>query len=126
MIIVNFSHPLTAQQIQQLQSLGTATVERVIDVKTQLEESAGFTAQVAALVDSVGFSPADWQTLPFAVNLPSLSIAAALVLSEIHGRAGFFPAVLRARPLKDTLLREFEIAEILNLQAVRDAARTRR
>jgi len=39
---------------------------------------------------------------------------------------GYFPPVLRLRPVKDALPPRFEPAEILNLQALRDQARSRR
>jgi hypothetical protein len=39
---------------------------------------------------------------------------------------GYFPAVLRLRPVPDSNPPQFEVAEIVNLQAVRDAARLRR
>jgi hypothetical protein len=60
------------------------------------------------------------------VNLPSYNYAAALVLAELHGRAGHFPAVLRLRPVAGGATTEFEVAEIINLQAMRDAARQAR
>ncbi len=36
---------------------------------------------------------------------------------------GYFPACIRLRPVPESLPPRFEVAEILNLQAVRDAAR---
>jgi hypothetical protein len=60
------------------------------------------------------------------VNLPGHNAVAALVLAELHGRMGYFPAVLRLRPVAGTTPPQVEVAEILNLQAVRDRARLRR
>jgi len=48
------------------------------------------------------------------------------VLAEIHGRCGYFPPIVRLRPIKDSLPPRFEVAEILNLNAVRETARTKR
>jgi hypothetical protein len=56
-------------------------------------------------------------------HLPTLSIIAALVLAEIHRRGGHFPAVLRLKPVRDAALPQYEIAEILNLEQLRQAAR---
>ena len=47
-------------------------------------------------------------------------------LAELHGRMGYFPASGRRRPLAGSLPPRFEVAEIINLQAVRDQARLRR
>ncbi len=49
-----------------------------------------------------------------------------LLLAELHGRMGYFPSILRLRPVRDSLPPAFEIAEILNLQALRDRARQRK
>ena len=59
-------------------------------------------------------------TTAFAYN------ANATLLAELHGRCGYFPAQLRLRPVPGSLPPRFEIAEVLNLQALRDAARERR
>jgi len=47
-------------------------------------------------------------------------------LAEGHSRIGYFPAIVRLRPLADSLPPRFEVAEIINLQAVRDLARQQR
>jgi hypothetical protein len=39
---------------------------------------------------------------------------------------GYFPAHVRTRPVADALPPRYEVAEILNLQAVRDQARMQR
>jgi len=39
---------------------------------------------------------------------------------------GYFPPCVRLRPVKDALPPRFEVAEVLNLQAVRDGARRKR
>jgi hypothetical protein len=125
MILLNFSHPITPPQLQAVEGL-VGPVDRVQDVETHLEHGQPFATQVKALVDSVGLSPTEWQTTPLLVNLPSLSVIAALVLAELHGRMGHFPAVLRLRPVPGSTPPQFEVAEVLNLQAVRDAARAGR
>ena len=60
------------------------------------------------------------------VNPPSLNFSAAALLAELHGRLGYFPPCLRLRPAPDALIPRFEVAEVLNLRAAREAARTRR
>lgn len=126
MTVVNFAHPLTPQQRAQLEALVGQAVERVIDVKTQFDNDVSFAEQARELVDSVGLSPEDWQTLPILVNLPSLNVIAALVLAELHGRCGYFPAVVRLKPKLQEGPPGFEVAEVLNLQTLRDTARQRR
>jgi hypothetical protein len=48
------------------------------------------------------------------------------VLAELHGRMGYFPPVLRLRPVEQALPPRYELAEVINLQAVRDSARKER
>ena len=73
-----------------------------------------------------GLSPQQWQTETILVNPPSYNFLTAALLAELHGRMGYFPPILRLRPFKDSLPPRFEVAEIINLQHIRDEARTRR
>jgi len=126
MILLNFSHPLTPDQLQQIETLTGQKVERVVEVHSQIDPQEPLVPQVAALADQAGLSPAEWQTLPLVVNPPSLNFIAVALLAELHGRCGYFPAHLRLRPKGGSVPPEYEVAEVLDLQAVRDAARKRR
>jgi len=126
MILINFSHPITTEQLKQLEALARQPIERVIDVPTQFDHAQPFVPQVVALADSVGLSPLEWQQEPIVVNPPSLNLIAVTLLAELHGRMGYFPTVLRLRPVAGTTPPRFEVAEVINLQQVRDAARHRR
>lgn len=126
MILLNFSHPLTSIQLQQIEALTGQEVERVIEIHSQIDPDQPLVPQVVALTDKVGLSPAEWQTLPLLVNPPSLNFIAVALLAELHGRCGYFPAHLRLRPKAGSIPPQYEVAEILDLQAVRDTARKRR
>ena len=122
MLILNFSHPLTAAQLAQLEALTNQPIGRVLDIPTHFDPAQSFAQQVIALVDQVKLTSAEWQTLPLLINLPSLNFAAAVLLTELHGRMGYFPPVLRLRSVPGSLPPRFEVAEIINLQDVRNAA----
>jgi hypothetical protein len=126
MILLNFAHPLTEDQRAQIETLTDQTIERVVDIPSQINPQQPLAPQVAALADEAGLSSAEWQTLPLLVNPPALNFSAAALLAELHGRCGYFPPCLRLRPVPDSLPRRFEVAEILDLQAVRDQARQHR
>lgn len=126
MILLNFSHPLTRPQVEQVKALAQQEVSQVIDVPSQIDPEQPLVPQVQAMLDGVPLTPEDWQTAPLLVNLPSLNYSAAVVLAELHGRMGYFPAVLRLKPEPDSLPPQFTVAEIINLQAVRDKARRQR
>jgi hypothetical protein len=125
-ILINFSHPLTGQQLAQIQSLTGRPVEETRGEMPQFDHQTGFVEQIRALVDRVGLSTTQWQTLAILVNPPGYALATAVLMAELHGRMGHFPPVLRLRPVEDSPLAEFEVAEILNLQAIRESARKTR
>jgi len=126
MILLNFSHPLTPAQCEQVERLVDQPIERVIELPVQFDGEQPFLGQLKLLMERLPLPPADLQGEPILVNLPSLNFIAALVLAELHGRMGYFPPVLRLRPVQGSLPPRYEVAEILNLQAVRDAARLAR
>ncbi len=126
MIILNYTHPLTPDQLAQLSALTGETVTEVRDIPTQLDLDAPFAEHAVALAEAAQLSPAEWQTTPLLVVLPALNFAAAALLAELHGRCGYFPPVARLRPVAGALPPRYAVAEIINLQAIRDAARRRR
>lgn len=126
MILINFSHPLTAEHIEQVEKLTRLPVQQVVDLPVQFDADKPFLPQLEALSSSIPLTPAQLQTERLIVNLPSLNFIAGLVLAELHGRMGYFPPVLRLRPVPDSLPPRYEVVEVLNLQAVRDRSRTLR
>lgn len=126
MILLNLSHPLTAEQQAQVEALTGQPITRTLAVPAQFDHQQPFEPQLAALMAQIDLSPEEWQTAPIVVNAPSLNFIAVLVLAELHGRMGYFAPVLRLRPVAGSLPPRYEVAEILNLQAVRDAARVKR
>lgn len=126
MILLNFSHPLTDDQRAALEARIGQPIERLIAAPAQFDSQADFAPQLAALMEGLPLSSDEWQTASILVNPPSLNFIAALVLAELHGRMGYFPPILRLRPVKDSLPPRYEVAEVLNLQAIRDGARRKR
>ncbi|HDQ73997.1 MAG TPA: hypothetical protein ENN19_18160 [Chloroflexi bacterium] len=126
MILLNFAHPLTAEQRAQIETLTDQAIERVVDIPSQIDPQQSLAPQVAAMADEAGFSLAEWQTLPLLINPPALNFSAVTLLAEIHGRCGYFPPCLRMRPSPGSVPPRYEVAEVLDLQAVRDRARQRR
>lgn len=123
MILLNFSHPLTPSQRAQIDALAGEPISRVLDVPTQFDEQQPFVPQLAALLAAIDLTPAQWQSEPILVILPSLNFIAALLLAEMHGRMGYFPAVVRTRPVAGSTPRRYEVAELLDLQVIRESAR---
>lgn len=126
MNILNFAHPLTPRQLDQIAALVGSAPERVQDIRSQFDLEQPFNQQVIRLLDDLEVSPQGWQAGGWLIVLPSLNYAAAVLLAELHGHMGHFPAILRLHPVAGALVTEYDVAEIINLEAVRAEARTRR
>jgi len=126
MLILNYSHPLTPDQLSRLEALTGVAVEAVRELPAQLDLEAPFAPQAVALADAAQLTPEQWQTTPLLLVPPALNFAAVALLAELHGRMGYFPPVVRLRPVAGALPPRYEVAEIINLQAVRDTARRKR
>ncbi|GIV91195.1 MAG: hypothetical protein KatS3mg055_3713 [Chloroflexus sp.] len=126
MIVLNYAHPITTAQQEQIVALTGQSIAQLIDINSQIDQQQPLEPQIIALADAAGLTPQQWQSEEILVNLPSLNFSAAALLAELHGRMGYFPPVLRLRPIAGALPPRFEVAEILNLQVLRDEARARR
>jgi len=126
MILLNFSHPLTPEQLEIISKLLNQPIERVIPLPVQFDHQQEYVPQLERLMNQIDLSAEELQTGSILVNPPSLNFIAALVLAELHGRMGYFPPIIRLRPIKDVTPPRYEVAEILNLQKVRDEARKKR
>ncbi len=126
MIILNFSHPLTDEQIEQIRDLTGESVIEVLDIASQIDPYEDLAPQVVGWIDSLGIDARRWQSETWLINPPSLNFSAVVLLAELHGRLGYFPPCLRLRPVAGAIVPRFEVAEILNLHRVREEARTRR
>jgi hypothetical protein len=122
MLILNFSHPLTNDQRAQIESLANTSIEEVRTIRVQINQEDPLEPQITAIVDAVGLSSEDWQTHPLLINPPGYAPAAFVLLAELHGRIGHFPSLIRLRP-KPGPVTSYEVAELLNLQSIREAAR---
>ena len=128
MIILNFAHPLTDEHLAQIERLTGQRPERVIVINSQIDPQQPLAPQVAAMADAAGLTPEGWQTAPILINPPSLNFSAVALIAELHGRMGYFPPCIRMRPVvgpdgQRVVPPRFEVAEILNLQEIRDRAR---
>ncbi len=131
MLLLNFAHPLTDDHLAQIESLTGQKVERVIVVNSQIDTQKPLAPQIVAMADGAGLTPEEWQTAPILVNPPALNFSAVVLIAELHGRMGYFPPVLRLRPVvgpdgQRVIPPRFEVAEIINLQGVRDESRKKR
>lgn len=126
MILLNFSHPLSAAQRAQIEALAGQAIAVLHDLPVQFDVQQPFEPQLTELLQRVPLSPLDWQTQPLLIVLPALNFITAMLLADLHGRMGYFPTVVRLRPVAGSTPPTYEVAELLNLQALRERARQAR
>src|SRR5207244_12079657 len=124
-LILNFTHPLTNEQRAQIETLANTSIEEVRTIRVQINQEEPLEPQITAIVDATGLSSEEWQTRTLLINPPGYAPAAFVLLAELHGRIGHFPTLIRLRP-KPGPVTSYEVAELLNLQTIRETARKRR
>jgi hypothetical protein len=124
-LILNFSHPLTQEQQAQIEALAGTPINEVRTIPVQIDQSAPLAPQIAAIADAANLTSEEWQTKTLIINPPGYAPAAFVLLAELHARIGHFPTLLRLRP-KYGATTTYEVAELLNLQNIREDARHRR
>lgn len=123
MLLLNFGHRLREDVLKDIRRFIGKPLDSLLEFPVQFDHEEAFEKQVIALVDQVGISSKDWQTREILVNPPTHPLVALGVMAELHGRMGYFPAVVRLKPLTGSIPPNFVFAEIMNLQAMRDNAR---
>jgi hypothetical protein len=122
MLILNFTHPITNEQQAQIKALANTSIEEIRTITVQINQEEPLEPQITTIVDATGLSSEEWQTRPLLINPPGYAPAAFVLLAELHGRIGHFPSLIRLRP-KPGPVTTYEVAELLNLQSIREAAR---
>jgi hypothetical protein len=123
--LLNFTHAFQDQQIEQLEQKLDCHIEHIWpDCKVDFDVSEPFQPQVERLVDSLGYTPEEWQDVgSFVISLPGFSEASAVLLAELHGRMGGFPAIVRRCKPTQSDLNDYVVAEVIDLSGVRGKAR---
>jgi hypothetical protein len=119
-VLVNFGRSISGLQMRQLHAILEAPICEVINVTPDLDDSRPFEAQMQEKVRQAGLTAEEWATLPLLVNVHPFAPATAVLLGILHGLHGHFPELIRMRRVGDT--NEFEVAELLRPQPLRDRA----
>jgi hypothetical protein len=125
LLLLNYSHPLGAADLAMVAAACGAMPE-ILDLAVTVDRARPLGDVARDLADAAGLSAEEWQTRPLLLNPPALAPVALALIAELHGRRGGFPAMLNVRPVEGSTPTRYELAEVLNLQNIRDAARDRR
>ncbi len=128
MKILNFAHPLSPIMLEQIAALLNVKIQTLEELRitTQIDRTLPIQLEMTRILESTGFSNEDWQTKPFIVNPPGLALAALCLITELHGRTGYFPSVLSVSPIPNSTPLEFMVQGVVNLQQLREIARMKR
>lgn len=125
MIVINFAHVISEQQQQQIETLTGQPITKLIALPVQIDNQQPLMAQVEALLAGVELTQAEWES-GILINPPGYAPIVPLVLAHIHGRAGHFPAMIQIRPVANSTPTRYEVADVINLQSIREQARRQR
>lgn len=114
--VINFSHPMTEEQRMKIMELTGAQIGSSCDLPVQVDFTRPLAPQIAELVDKVGFSAEEWETLPVVILPPGSSQVAVILVAELYKRLGKFPVcVIRASSGMPPV---FVVTEIVDLNEV--------
>lgn len=121
MVLLSFGGEPTAKEVSEIAALSGRTIRSVRTVTFAPDPRMPLAPQVRNAVDEVGFSSKDWQTTSIAIRLPDDSVAASVLVSEIAGRRGRAPQIVRYADIHGN--GKSEPAEIISLHEIRKNAR---
>ena len=122
MLLLNYAHPLTEVQMAQLTKLVGETPE-IRAIASQTDRTRPLAEVARSLAEAAQLSGEAWQTTPILLNPPALAPLAVALIAELHGRCGHFPPILNIRPVDGAVPPRYELAEIIDLQRIRQNAR---
>ena len=124
--ILNFSHPLTEAQLARIRELTGEEDLRVVEIHTHFDNDQPFGPQLDDLLARIPLDARALQTEPILLVPPALNFITAMLLARLHGLMGYFPPIIRIAPVAGSLPPRYDVAEIIDLQAIRHAARATR
>lgn len=125
-LLLNYTHPLNEEQLASVAELCGGVPVEVRNLAAHADRDRPLAEVARELADGAGLGAEAWQTTPLVLNPPALAPLALALIAEVHGRSGGFPAILNVRPVEGGVPTRYEVAEVVNLQALRDGARARR
>jgi hypothetical protein len=120
MILINFGAAFKPLQISQAEAFLHEPLTRVIDLSINVDPDQEMRPQFKKSMAKLKLSNLDLRAEPVVVNLPQQNYLAVMVLAELHALMGYFPCIIRTRMKASGILPYYEVAEVIDLQAIED------
>lgn len=69
MLIVNFTHPVTGEQREQIEVLAGIPIGEVRNIPIDIKQEEPLPLQITTIVDIIRLSSEEWQTRPLLIRL---------------------------------------------------------
>lgn len=126
MFVLNFSHPLTPEQKNELTGLveypegspastTVQEVEREIIIPSQMDNGQPFIPQLYRRFSEIPLTDHEWKNADFAIVPPAYAPACFIVAAMLYDKIGDFPKVIRIRPVAGAIPPRFEVAEVMRV-----------
>ncbi len=120
MILINCGVVFKPLQISQAEAFLHEPITRVINVSINVDPDQEMLPQFKKSMSKLNLTNLDLRAEPVVVNLPQQNYLAGMVLAELHARMGYFPPIIRVRMTTSGILPYYEVAEMIDLQAMED------
>jgi len=126
MLILNFGHPIRDEVIKTIEKALNINVREIIEIPVCFDPDASFVDQTKSLLDGdkPHLSDREWQTEDIVIVPPSQPVIAQTLIAVLHARMGHFPTIIRLKTEPESTPTRYGLAEIIDLQQVRDQARS--
>ena len=127
MIILNFSHPLTDKQQEQIKMVtNTSDSEwnrsQVLRVDCYIDIDRNLDNQIEKILSRI---PDIWNNRILVVP-PPIAHSAILISLGVYAKCGYFPEAIRIKKKRRSKPPEYVVAEIIELQSFKDRMRAKR
>lgn len=111
MIVLNFGHPMTEEQLAQVAELVGEAVT-VVDVPNQILNEYGIIEQIEEKLETAGVTE-EMIDDGVIINPPGLGVSAAVLMAVFYERFKTFPRVIRMVRDGDALPPKFVVKEVV-------------
>ncbi|GIU69839.1 MAG: hypothetical protein KatS3mg002_1075 [Candidatus Woesearchaeota archaeon] len=112
--IVNFSHPLTSEQIKEVEEKESIKIEEVINIPVQFDIESDFLPQFEKMIKNVENLESEFFKVVY-VNPPSLGTISFMLGVEIK-KYFYNPKILRWKQDRGGIFPVWKLAEVIEIK----------